>query len=53
MTSKGLYSPPNGIIANVVLHDLDLNFNGKKISNNILEMVKASAKICVRSFYRF
>ena len=44
--SMNSYLPSNGIIANVVLHDLDLNFLSKKYWNvNISETVRAVAKV--------
>ena len=42
----------NGVIANVVHHDLDTNFQGKKMLNaNVSETVKIGAEMC-NVFYR-
>ena len=45
MPAMTLYSSSNRIIMNVVLHDPDLNFQGKKRTANISKMVRTSAKI--------
>ena len=42
---RSKYWPLNGIITNVVLHDLHLNFQGKKIEMLISETMRAIAKM--------
>ena len=41
---RGCYPPTNGIIANVVLYDFDLNFQGKMRNSNISKTVVVSVK---------
>ena len=48
-----MYSPSNGVIANVVLNDLDLDFQGENCEMLISRKWWKPARKCIMSFYRF